>query len=91
MDAPVLADFDMGRDHGLPGMSIGIGEISAIAAIVGFLRGSNEFRPLRKCEFHHRIDFLRRPAVPRQCDAAKGRWPRRIGQRGVLREFMPGE
>jgi len=44
--APVLSHLDARRDHNFPDMAVGIGEISAIAAIIGQLRGLQQRRAL---------------------------------------------
>jgi hypothetical protein len=38
MHAPVFANLDVGRDHDFPGMVIGIGKISGIAAVISLMR-----------------------------------------------------
>src|ERR1700737_1434429 len=38
VNAPVFADLEAGRDHRLPRMPVGIGEISGIPAIAGLMR-----------------------------------------------------
>jgi len=45
MHAPILSDLDIGGDHGLPGMAVGIGEIAPITAIVGLSAGLTSFAP----------------------------------------------
>ena len=64
MNAPVLAHFDIGCDHDLPGVTVGIGEISGIAAIVGLVRWFQKLSTLRDGKIQHRIDFLGVAAVP---------------------------
>src|SRR4029077_12797764 len=38
MDAPIVSDLDVGRDHDLPGMAIRVGKISGIAATIRLMR-----------------------------------------------------
>ena len=59
MHPPVLADLDARRDHDLPGMAVGIGEIAGIAAVVGLMRGLQQRRALADGERQNRIDLLR--------------------------------
>ena len=53
MYAPVVADFDVGCDHDLPGMTVRIGKIPGVAAVIGRLRRLEELRTFRDREIEN--------------------------------------
>src|SRR3981189_3931626 len=91
MNAPFFTPADAGCDHGSPGMTVGIGKISGVAAVIGLMRWFQQRRTFRDRKFQHRIDLIHGAAVPGQRHPAKGLRTRMLRQRHVLRELIPRE
>src|SRR6185295_1945256 len=72
---PVFREGHARRLHDLPNMAVRIGEVSAIAAVVGRLRLAQWLRTGRHGLGESRIDLGGRRAIPRQRRAAKGLRP----------------
>src|ERR1700753_3295798 len=91
MHPPVLAYFDARRHHDLPGMTVRIGEVTGVAAIIGLVSELQQRRPSADRKIHYRIDFLCRAAIPGERHAAEAGWPWRDRKRDVFRELVPGK
>src|SRR4051794_21962384 len=86
VNPPVVAHLDAGRDDNLPRMTVPIGKISGIAAIVGGMRGLQQPGALGHRKRQYRVNFIAGAAVPGERRAAECRGTRLIGQLGIPRE-----
>src|SRR5690349_16494319 len=82
----VVGEFEPRRPYHLPAMAVGIGEIAAIAAVVGPAGLPHQLGACRERRIERAIDLFRRPAVPGKRRAAK-----RLGSRLVRFGGIVGE